>query len=98
MRNGKEKNFVLDVVERNRQQIALLGDSIFYFAELGMQEFETSGLMSGILENAGFQVERGISEMPTAFMATYGSGKPVVALHTEFDATPACSQAAGVTK
>ncbi len=98
MRNGKEKSFILDVVERNKQQIALLGDNIFYFAELGMQEFETSGLMSGILENADFRVERGISGMPTAFMATYGSGKPVVALHTEFDATPACSQAAGVTE
>ncbi|MFQ5684501.1 MAG: amidohydrolase, partial [Candidatus Binatia bacterium] len=98
MKNGNEKKFVLDVVDQNKEQIALLGDNIFYFAEMGMQEFETSGLMSGILENAGFQVERGISGMPTAFMATYGSGKPVIALHTEFDATPGCSQAAGVTE
>ena len=98
MKNGKEKEFVLDVVNRNSQAISLLGDNIFYFAELGMQEFETSGLMIRILEEAGFQVERNISGMPTAFMATYGSGKPVIALHTEFDATPASSQVTGVAE
>ncbi|MCZ6906525.1 MAG: amidohydrolase [Deltaproteobacteria bacterium] len=98
MKNGKEKEFVLDVVNRNSQAISLLGDNIFYFAELGMQEFETSGLMIRILEEAGFRVERNISGMPTAFMATYGSGKPVIALHTEFDATPASSQVTGVAE
>ncbi|MCZ6450451.1 MAG: amidohydrolase, partial [Deltaproteobacteria bacterium] len=98
MKNGKEKEFVLDVVNRNSQAISLLGDNIFYFAELGMQEFETSGLMIRILEEAGFQVERNISGMPTAFMATYGSGKPVIALHTEFDAIPASSQVTGVAE
>src|SRR4026208_2328219 len=70
----KEKDFVLKVVERNSKAIALLGDNIYYFAELGMQEFETAKLMTEILERAGFKVERGISGMPTAFMATYGSG------------------------
>jgi aminobenzoyl-glutamate utilization protein B len=94
----KEKTFVFDTVERNSESIALLCDNIFYFAELGMQEFETSGLMMEILEKAGFSIERNLSGMPTGFVATYGSGKPVVALHTEFDATPACSQKAGVTE
>ncbi|MFQ5850110.1 MAG: amidohydrolase [Candidatus Binatia bacterium] len=96
MRNGKEKRFVLDVVDRNSEAISLLGDNIFYFAELGMQEFETSRLMIRILEEAGFRIERNISGMPTAFMATYGSGHPVIAFHTEFDATPASSQMPGV--
>jgi aminobenzoyl-glutamate utilization protein B len=73
-----------------------LCDNIFYFAELGMQEFETSGLMMELLEKAGFSIEKNLSGMPTGFVATYGSGKPVVALHTEFDATPASSQKAGV--
>ena len=96
MTNGKEKKFVFDHVERNREAIALLCDNIFYFAELGMQEFETSGLMMELLEKAGFSIQKNLSAMPTGFVATYGSGKPVVALHTEFDATPACSQKAGV--
>ena len=92
------KQFVFDTVERNREAIALLCDNIFYFAELGMQEFETSKLMIDLLEKAGFEVERNLSGMPTGFVASYGSGKPVIALHTEFDATPACSQKAGVTE
>ncbi len=95
---SKQKQFVIDVVEENRRNIALLGDNIFYFAELGMQEFRTTGLMTDILERAGFEIERNISGMPTAFIATCGSGKPVVALHTEFDATPSSSQMAGVTE
>ena len=98
MSDTKAKQFVFDTVERNRQALALLCDNIFYFAELGMQEFETSNLMMELLEKAGFEIERNLSGMPTGFVATYGSGKPVIALHTEFDATPACSQQAGVTE
>ena len=98
MQDSKQKHFAIDAVEENRNNIALLGDNIFYFAELGMQEFRTSGLMTGILEQAGFEIERNISGMPTAFIATYGSGTPVVALHTEFDATPSSSQMAGVAE
>ena len=58
MKNSKEKQFVFDIVDRNSKAIALLGDSIFYFAELGMQEFKTSDLMCRILQDAGFKVER----------------------------------------
>jgi aminobenzoyl-glutamate utilization protein B len=96
MATSSEKTFAIDLVEQNGEAIAQLGDNIFYFAELGMQEFETSGLMIDILEREGFEVERNLSGIPTGFMATYGSGKPVVAFHTEFDATPACSQMSGV--
>ena len=93
-----EKQFVFDYVERNRDAVATLGDSIFYFAELGMQEFESMGLMTGLLEQGGFTVERGISGFPTGFMASYGSGEPVIALHTEYDANPNNSQKSGSTK
>ncbi len=92
-----QKKFVFKSVDDNARAIALLGDNIFYFAELGMQEFETSKLMTEILEKGGFKVERGISGMPTAFLATYGSGAPVIALHTEYDTTPGNSQTPGVT-
>jgi aminobenzoyl-glutamate utilization protein B len=92
-----EQTFVFDYVERNRRAISLLGDSIFYFGELGMQEFETAGLITGLLEKGGFAVQRGISGLPTGFCATCGSGRPVVAIHTEYDAVPDNSQSASVT-
>jgi aminobenzoyl-glutamate utilization protein B len=98
MTDGQEKKFAMENIERNSEAIALLCDNIFYFAELGMQEFETSGLMMQVLEKAGFTIERSPSGMPTGFIASYGSGKPVIALHTEFDATPGCSQAPGVAE
>ncbi len=91
-----QKEAVFKSVDENAKAIALLGDNIFYFAELGMQEFETAKLMTGILEKGGFQVERGISGMPTAFMATYGSGSPVIAIHTEYETTPGNSQTPSV--
>ena len=94
---AKEKEFAFKVVERNAKAIALLGDNIFYFAELGMQEFETAKLMTEVLDKAGFKVERGTSGMPTAFLATYGSGTPIIAIHTEYDTTPGNSQTPGVT-
>lgn len=93
----REKESVFQVVERNREAIALLGDNIYYFGELGMQEIESSQLMTKILEEAGFTVERGLSGMPPAFLATYGSGRPVIAIHTEFDSTPGNSQTPAIT-
>ncbi len=93
-----EQNFVFDYVDRNARAIALTGDNIFYFGELGMQEFETAKLMTSLLEKGGFKVERGISGFPTAFCATYGSGEPVVAIHTEYDSCPDNSQVAGVVE
>ena len=94
----REKAHCFDYVDRNATPIATLNDSIFYFAELGMQEFETSRLMTELLENAAFKVERGISGFPTGFCATLGSGHPVVAIHTEYDANPDNSQAPGIAE
>jgi aminobenzoyl-glutamate utilization protein B len=95
---GPEKSFAFDFLDRNASEIALLGDSIFYFGELGMQEFETAKLMTELLEEGGFTVERGIAGFPTAFCATFGSGSPVIAIHTEYDANPDNSQKAGVPR
>ena len=65
-----EKAFCFDYLERNAKAIATLNDSIFYFAELGMQEIETSKLMTELLEQGGFRVERGISGFQSGFCAT----------------------------
>ncbi len=92
----REKRIAFEVIERNARAIALTGDNIFYFGELGNQEYESAALMSGLLEKEGFAIERGMSGFPTSFLATYGSGEPVIAIHTEFDANPDNSQQAGI--
>ena len=94
----REKRLAFDVIERNARAIALTGDNIFYFGELGNQEYESAALMSGLLEKEGFSVERGLSGFPTSFMATYGSGHPVIAIHTEFDGNPDNSQQPGIAE
>src|SRR5688500_12101326 len=71
-------------------------DSVFSFGELGFQEVETSRYLTGQLEKFGFKVQRGISGMPTAWVATWGSGKPVIALGSDIDGIPQSSQKPGV--
>ncbi len=82
-------------VERNAGEIAKVGDAIFSFAELGMQEVETAALSARLLREMGYSVETGISGIPTAMLATYGSGHPVIAVHVEYDAVPSGSQTSG---
>jgi aminobenzoyl-glutamate utilization protein B len=71
-------------------------DQIFSYSELGFQEVETSRYVTGILEKNGFHVERGVAGIPTAWVATYGSGKPVIAFITDIDCIPRASQKPGV--
>jgi len=71
-------------------------DSVFSFGELGMQEVETSKYLTAQLEKFGFKITRGQSGMPTAWVATYGSGKPVIALGSDIDGIPQSSQKPGV--
>ncbi len=71
-------------------------DSIFSFAELGFQEIETNRYLIDILKKNGFSVQEGIAGIPTAFMATWGSGKPVIALGSDIDGIPQASQKPGV--
>jgi aminobenzoyl-glutamate utilization protein B len=85
-------------IDRNKEEIAKVGDAIYSFAELGMQEFETSKLCAQVLSDMGYEIEMGISGIPTAIMATYGSGKPVIAIHVEYDAVPMGSQVPGITE
>jgi aminobenzoyl-glutamate utilization protein B len=92
------KRFVLDFVERNRAALATLADAVFYFGELGMQEHRSAGLMMELLSQHGFRVESGISGFATGFLATYGAGSPVIALHTEYDANSSNSQKPGVAE
>ena len=100
---GQEKP---NVEELKRQTIAAIDarqvftqqmvDQIFSYAELGFQEFETSKYLTGVLEKNGFKIERGVAGIPTAWIATYGSGKPVIGFITDIDCIPRASQKPGV--
>ena len=71
-------------------------DSIFSFGELGFQEVETNAYLIAILEKNGFTVQKEVAGIPTAFVATWGSGKPVLALGSDIDGIPQASQKPGV--
>src|SRR6266508_159702 len=71
-------------------------DQVFSYGELGFQEVETSRYLTAILEKNGFKIERGYAGIPTAWMATWGSGKPVIAIGSDIDCIPQASQKPGV--
>ncbi|HEV8129930.1 MAG TPA: amidohydrolase, partial [Acidobacteriota bacterium] len=89
----KEAIREVDNLKELTQQIV---DQIFSFSELGFQEFETSRYVTHALETNGFRVERNVAGIPTAWIATYGSGKPVIAFITDIDGIPKASQKPGV--
>src|SRR5262245_66248453 len=74
----ERKKLAFDAIDRNAEQIALVGDSLYYFGELGMQEFESAKFLKETLEGIGFKVETGGAGMPTAVWAQWGSGKPQI--------------------
>jgi aminobenzoyl-glutamate utilization protein B len=71
-----------------------ISDAIWNYAELPMQEFKSSAILIKALEEEGFNVDKGVAGMPTCFVATWGSGKPVIGILGEFDALPMISQKA----
>jgi len=80
------------VVNANADYMGRLSDAIYSFAEIGFQEYKTIALVEKTLSAAGFAVQTGVAEMPTAYMATYGSGEPVIGLMSDFDGVPGTSQ------
>ena len=70
-------------------------DQVFSFGELGMQETETSKYLAGVLEQNGFTVERGVAGIPTAWVAKWGSGSPVISLGSDIDGIPQANQKPG---
>ena len=87
---------VVSEVASMAKQSQVMNDMVFSFGELGFQEVETSKYLTGILEKEGFKIQRGIAGIPTAWIATWGSGKPVIALGSDVDCIPQASQKPGV--
>lgn len=90
------KNEAKEKVEANAKLAQVMVDKIFSFSELGFQEVETSKYITDILKENGFEVEHGISGVPTAWWAKWGSGKPVIAIGSDLDCIPKASQKPGV--
>ena len=89
-----QKKMTLDWIEENKELIIDVHQKIWEWAELGLQELKSGKLMADILEENGFEVERGVAGMPSAFVATYGSGKPAIGMMGELDALPSISNKA----
>ena len=83
-------------VDSRAKQVQVMVDTVFSYSELGYHEVRSSKYLADILEKNGFKVERGIAGIPTAFMATWGEGKPVIALGSDVDCIPQASQKPGV--
>jgi aminobenzoyl-glutamate utilization protein B len=83
-------------IDAKAKLIQEMVDMVFSFGELGMQEVETSKYLTGILEQNGFKVERGVAGIPTAWVARWGSGKPVISLGSDIDGIPQAGNKPGV--
>ncbi len=89
---------VLDFLDARAPEMADVAHRIWDLAELGYLEQKSTALLQSELEAAGFTIQRGVADIPTAFVASYGSGRPVIGLLAEFDALPGISQAAVPTR
>ena len=95
---GDDRAALLQSIEAKRDGYAAVARQIWSFAEVGYQETKSSALLQQQLRAAGFQVKAGVADIPTAFVATFGSGKPVIGIVGEFDALPGLSQEAETTQ
>ena len=87
-----EKQKVISSIDAKRLVYSDMAQQIWKWAELEFEEFRSSALLQDTLKKEGFEVESGVAGMPTAFIASFGDGKPIIGLLAEFDALPGMSQ------
>ena len=85
-------------VDAHREELIEVADQVWAFAETALRETRSATLLADSLEAHGFEVERGVAEMPTAFVASYGEGRPIIGVLGEYDALPGISQRAQATQ
>lgn len=90
----KEKEVTLKGLDNKAEKYTQIAQKIWNWAELGYQETQSAALLRETLKEAGFTIKSGVAEIPTAFVASYGSGEPVIGILGEYDALPGISQAA----
>ena len=97
--NEKIKKLKAEVTAEIEKQAVLaqqINDMLFSFSELGFQEYETKKYLTSLLAKNGFTIQEGIANVPTAWTATWGNGKPIIALGSDVDCIPKASQKPGV--
>jgi aminobenzoyl-glutamate utilization protein B len=94
----KKKEAAVSSVDKHRAELIRLSDQIWSFAETALRETRSAKALSDYAEKQGFKVERGVAGMPTAFIATYGEGRPIIGILGEYDALPGLSQKASPVK
>ncbi len=92
------KQNVVASIERDAPDLIALNDQIWAWAETALTETRSAAALADYAEAKGFRVERGVAGMPTAFVASYGRGKPIIGVMGEFDALPGLSQTATATQ
>ena len=95
---SKNKKEIVGSIERQKDRLIEISDKIWEAAETSLQEFKSSKYLSDYAEENGFTVERGVADIPTAFTATYGSGRPYIGIMGEYDANAGISQKRQPTK
>ena len=88
------KQSVLNSITKQEKELITLSDQVWSFAEIAMKEYQSAKVLSAYAEQKGFKVTRNVADIPTAFIAEYGSGKPIIGILGEFDALPGLSQKA----
>jgi aminobenzoyl-glutamate utilization protein B len=81
-------------IDSHGDELVGLADQVWAFAETALRETRSAAVLADYAESQGFAVERGVAGMPTAFVASYGSGRPIIAIMGEYDALPGISQKA----
>ena len=89
-----QKQAIVQSIEDKKDDYFSIAKTIWDYAEVGYQEEKSSALLQDKLRESGFSIKKGVAEIPTAFIASYGSGNPVIAILGEFDALPGVSQTA----
>ncbi|MBT5219200.1 MAG: amidohydrolase [Woeseia sp.] len=89
---AQDSNDVVDLIDSRYESTAKIARDIWEYAEVGYQETKSSNLLQTTLSAEGFSIQAGVANIPTAFVATYGSGEPVIAILAEFDALPGINQ------
>jgi aminobenzoyl-glutamate utilization protein B len=94
----KKKEAAVAAIEKRKADLVRLADQVWAYAETALREHKSAKLLADYAEQQGFTVTRGVAGMPTAFVASYGSGAPVIGIMGEYDALPGISQKAEPTK
>jgi aminobenzoyl-glutamate utilization protein B len=94
----KQKELAINWVNENQNLLIEISDKLWRYAETALKEYKSSQLLIETLEKAGFMVKKGVAGMPTAFIATYGEGKPIIGILAEYDALPGLSQKVSTKK